>query len=204
MRPTCRTSARRSDRRSPNEALRAELEAVAATQGAQALHDRLAQVDPVVAARTHPNNVRRIVRALEVYLETGAPISELQQKRIPHYTIWELGVTMERPRLYERADRRVDSMMQVGFLEEVRHLLDMGYDRNLPSLSGLGYSQLVAYWLDGIPLAEAVSLTKFATHNFIRRQDAWFRGHNRGIIWHNIEQIKMDDLLALLIQQMNN
>ena len=79
-------------------------------------------------------------------------------------------------------------MMAAGFLEEVRHLLAQGYRRTLPSMSGLGYAQLAAHLLDGMALDEAVQATQTATHDFIRRQYTWFRGHNHAIMWHNVEE----------------
>jgi tRNA dimethylallyltransferase len=173
----------------PNEALRTELETFAAEQGAMALHERLAQLDPTAAANIDYRNVRRVVRALEVCIETGQAISELQRKRPPPYHMMTYGLTMDRDRLYEITDRRVDQMMEQGFLEEVRQLLAAGYNRKLPSMSGLGYAQLAAHVLDDRPLANSILDTKHATHDFIRRQYTWFRGHDSGILWHNIEQL---------------
>jgi tRNA dimethylallyltransferase len=169
----------------PNLALRAELEAFAAQQGTPALHARLSALDPTAAATIDGRNIRRVVRALEVCLESGQPISELQRKRPPPFEMRHYGLTLEREALYARADQRVDAMLEAGFLDEVRSLLEQGYDRRLPSMSGLGYAQLAAHLLDGIPLAEAVLKTKHDTHDFIRRQYTWFRGHDPGILWHN-------------------
>ncbi len=180
----------------PNDPLRAELETFAAQHGADALHARLKQLDPEAAASIDYRNIRRVVRALEVCIETGQPISELQRKRPPPYAILTYGLTSEREILYERADRRVDQMMEGGFLEEVQHLLALGYDRKLPSMSGLGYAQLAAHLLDHMPLADAVTETKHATHDFIRRQYTWFRGHDSGILWHNREQLNRHTLIA--------
>jgi tRNA dimethylallyltransferase len=180
----------------PNLALRAELEAFAANQGSEALHQRLQQLDPTAAAGIHHHNVRRIVRALEVCLETGQPISELQRKQPPLYTIQQYGLTLDRAELYERSDRRIDDMLAQGFLAEVQTLLDKGYSRRLPSMSGLGYRELAAHLLDGLPLAEAVSATKIATHDFIRRQYTWFRGHDTGILWHNINDMNSTTLIT--------
>ena len=179
----------------PNEALRTELETFAADQGAQALHERLRQLDPTAAANIDYRNVRRVVRALEVCIETGHRISELQRKHPPPYSMITYGLTSERDVLYERADHRVDHMMEQGFLEEVRRLLEMGYQRTLPSMSGLGYAQLEAHLLDQTPLDEAIAETKNATHDFIRRQYTWFRGHDSGILWHNIEQLNRHTLI---------
>lgn len=180
---------------SPDEQLRAELEAFAAAHGPDTLHQRLQQIDPEAAQKIHPNNVRRVIRAIEVSVITGQPISILQRKQPPPYTILELGLTLERQYLYERADRRVDQMMAQGFLEEVQGLLDMGYNRSLPSMSGLGYAQLAAHLLDRVPLQEAIQDTKIATHDFIRRQFTWFRGHDNGIVWHNVEHMNRTALI---------
>jgi tRNA dimethylallyltransferase len=181
----------------PDYALRNELEAFAAAQGADALHARLVQVDPDAAKRIHPNNVRRVIRALEVSQIAGQPISVLQRKRPPPYRIKELGLTLERPLLYEQADARVDQMIAEGFLAEVRRLLDMGYSRSLPSMSGLGYRELAAHLLDGVALEAAIADTKVATHDFIRRQETWFRGHDNGILWHNVRQIDPGAIVAI-------
>ena len=180
----------------PNYPLREELEAFAAAQGSEALHQRLQQADPQTAQATHHRNVRRVVRALEVYLETGTPISTLQQKQPPPYQILLLGLEMERQQLYERADRRVDQMMAAGFLQEVSKLLEMNYNRNLPSMSGLGYKELVAHLVDNLPLDEAVANTKTATHDFIRRQYTWFRRHDTGIRWHDVETLDTDNIIV--------
>jgi tRNA dimethylallyltransferase len=173
----------------PNLALRAELEAFAAEHGSEALHLRLHELDPAAAANIHHRNVRRVVRALEVCLEAGEPISRLQQKRPPPYNILQYGVQMEREKLYKRADQRLDQMMEQGFLEEVRRLLKMGYNRQLPSMSGLGYGEFASHIIDNTPIIEAIAATANATHDFIRRQFTWFRGHDNGIIWLDVEQL---------------
>jgi len=171
----------------PNENLRTELENYAAEHGSEALHNRLTTLDPTAAVAIDHRNIRRVVRALEVCLETGQPITELQRKRPPPYQITTYGLTLDRDALYERADHRVDEMMAAGFLHEVERLLRMGYQRKLASMSGLGYAQLAAHVLDRLPLADAVAKTKYDTHDFIRRQYTWFKGHDSGILWHNIE-----------------
>ena len=182
----------------PNETLRIELENYAAEHGSEALHQRLQQADPVAAAGVHHRNVRRVVRALEVYLETGTPISELQRKTPPPYRILQLGLTLDRDRLYEQADQRFDQMMMHGFLDEVRDLLDRGYNRKLPAMSGLGYAQLATHLLDKVPLDEAVAASKHATHDFIRRQLTWFRGHDRGIRWLDVAELDDKNVQAIV------
>ncbi len=180
----------------PNPALRDELESFAAAHGSEALHHRLQQIDPAAASAIHHRNIRRVVRALEVHAETGLPISQLQRKQPPPYAIIQYGLTLERDRLYARADLRLEQMMAQGFLEEVQHLLDMGYDRTLPSMSGLGYDQLAAHLQGECSLEEAVQTTRTATHDFIRRQITWFRGHNGGIQWLDAEQTEAAGVIA--------
>lgn len=182
----------------PDRALRAELEAYLQRHSAAALHERLRQVDPVAAARIHPNNTRRVIRALEVQRLTGHPISELQKKKPPPYRILRLGLRQERSRLYPRVDQRVEDMIAAGFVDEVRRLLDSGYHRRLPAMSSLGYREIAAHLLDGLPLAAAIQRAKFSTHDFIRRQDVWFRGHDNGILWHTIDDLNIDDLAQSL------
>ena len=182
----------------PNAALRRELEAVAAREGADALHARLRTVDPVAADAIPYQNVRRVVRALEVYLETGRPISEQQRKSPPPYTTAIIGLTMERAALYARADARVDQMLAAGFVAEVRMLLDRGYSRSLPAMSGIGYKELAAHLLDSVPLNEAVAAIKHATHDFIRRQYTWFRKMGERVLWHNVQDVDTRDWVRLL------
>jgi tRNA dimethylallyltransferase len=174
----------------PNDALRAELEAYAQQHGANALHQRLKQHDPEAAASIHPNNIRRVVRALEVCIETNTPITELQRKKPPPYRILQIGLQMEREALYERADNRVNQMMAASLLDEVADLLSRGYHAKLPAMSGIGYRQLAAYLADEVSLEQAIYDIKMQTHDFIRRQYTWFRGHDDGILWHNSQHIE--------------
>jgi tRNA dimethylallyltransferase len=172
----------------PNPALRAELEAFAAAHGLEALGQRLRALDPDAAQFVDFRNPRRVIRALEVCIETGQPFSAQRGKTPPGYHVLQLGLTMERDALYLRADARFDTMMREGFLDEVRRLLEMGYARSLPSMSGLGYAQLAAHLLDGLPLDEAIAAGKQATHDFIRRQQTWFRKYNSEAVWIAPEQ----------------
>ena len=178
----------------PDPQLRAELERVAAEHSRAALHDRLRQVDPISAERIHPNNTRRVIRALEVQMLTGKAISALQEKRPPPYRIYRLGLQLPRAIIYPRVDARVEAMIAAGLVDEVSRLLDMGYDRALPSMSGLGYREIASHLLDGGTLDEAIERTKFSTHEFIRGQDVWFRGHDNGILWHNVEDVDVAEL----------
>ncbi len=166
----------------PNAELRAELEALAAAEGPSALYDRLAALDPVAAARMDPTNVRRLVRALEVCIETGRPFSEQQLRQPTPYRPLLLGLNMERAALYARADARIDAMLAAGLVEETRTLVERGYSWSLPSMSSLGYHELGAYLRGEMTLSEATERFKLATHKYIRRQLTWFRPDRR-ITW---------------------
>ena len=179
----------------PNDKLREELEAEAEKVGYEAFHQKLVTVDPLAAEKIHPNNVRRVVRALEVFMETGTPISVLQQKQPPPYRIRTIGLRMEREALYAQADQRVDMMIAEGFVTEVQSLLAKGYSPALPSMSALGYREIVSHLQGAITLDEAITLTKNSTHDFIRRQEIWFRGHDNGILWHNVSEIDTKTIL---------
>ncbi len=167
-----------------NFALRAELEAYAATQGWEALLERLRQYDPVTAERIDGRNIRRVVRALEVCIIAGQPFSELRGKTPPHLDIKTIGLTLEpREQLYDRANLRIDQMLAAGLVDEVRELQRMGYDWVLSSMSALGYLQMGWYLQGTHTLDEAIQELRRATHLFIRRQYTWFRKYNADTTW---------------------
>ncbi len=159
----------------PQPELRAALEQEAHEYGAMALHARLAQVDPPAAAAIMPDNVRRVIRALEVYLITGEPISAQQTCQPPPYHIQTLWLQLPRAELYARIDARVDAMMAAGLLAEVQALLAAGYTWELPALSSLGYIQFRPYFAGSTELALCVQQLKYDTHAFARRQAGWFK-----------------------------
>lgn len=159
----------------PQPKLRARLRQEAQEKGVEALYRRLQEVDPEAAARILPGNLRRIIRALEVYEVTGMPFSQQRGRERPPYDYLVLGLTMERPALYERVDRRAEAMVRQGLVEEVRSLLDRGYGWDLPSMSGLGYIQFRPYLEGRCSLEEALARLKYDTHAFIRHQYTWFR-----------------------------
>lgn len=181
----------------PNPTLRAELEAFAnqSDESRLTLYERLRSVDPESTQNIHPNNIRRMIRAIEVHYETGIPFSHFQRKNPPDYEILELGVELERQRLYAQADLRVEQMMDTGFLDEVQALLDAGYSPDLPSMSGIGYQQLVNYLQSKITLENAIIEIKHATHDFIRRQLTWFRKYQSHFLWHNVEQVNSQSIV---------
>lgn len=167
----------------PQPALRADLERRAAEQGGASLHAWLARVDPAAAAQIAPANTRRVIRALEVFLVSGEPISAQQTRVPPPYTIRTIWLRREREEIYRRADARVDAMISAGLADEVAALRARGYGWDLPAMSSLGYIQLRPYLEGAATLAECAERLKFDTHSFIRRQDAWFRRLPNVEVW---------------------
>ena len=182
----------------PDPALRAELEAEAAARGVEALHARLAAVDPAAAQRIDPRNVRRVIRALEVYHKTGVPISRQQKKSPPPYRILQIGLTMPREALYRRIDERIDRMMAQGLPEEVAALRAQGYGWDLPSMSGLGYRQFEGYFRGELSLEEVAALIKRDTRRFIRQQYNWFRLNDPRIHWFDVSEPFEEAVMAMV------
>jgi tRNA dimethylallyltransferase len=162
----------------PNEDRRRELEREAESIGVEPILVRLAAVDPEGAERAGPN-LRRIIRALEVYEATGIPFSQLRQRRAVPFRALEFELWLPRDLLYARIDRRVDQMIADGLVEEVRQLLARGYDPALPAFSSIGYRQLVPAIAGGADLAEAIARIKLDTHRLVRHQQTWFRRNDR-------------------------
>ena len=161
-----------------DHALREELEERARTEGIESLVNELKEFDPVSAQRIHPNNVRRVVRAIEFYRTTGVPISEHQEmtKQIEsRYNPLMLLINHDREKLYERINLRVDIMMNEGLVDEVQKLVDMGYNKNLNSMQGIGYKEIIDYF-DGVySLDYAVDLIKQSSRRYAKRQMTWFK-----------------------------
>jgi tRNA dimethylallyltransferase len=143
----------------------------------------LAALDPAAAARIDHRNVRRVIRALEVCLVTGQPITELQRKSPPPFEILQIGVTRPRPELYARIDARVDQMITAGLVDEVRRLEGAGYAWELPAMTGLGYRQIGEYLRAEVPLDEAIARIKKGTRRFVQQQYNWFRLADPMIRW---------------------
>jgi tRNA dimethylallyltransferase len=150
--------------------LRDRLQRLADTGGVEALHERLAQVDPITAERLHPNDVKRVIRALEIYESSGYKMSDFQL-RAQHspYDLVMIGLTMDREKLYQRINHRVELMIDAGLVEEVRGLLDQGFDPSLVSIQGLGYKELVPYLYGEVTLDKAVNDIKQRTRHFAKR-----------------------------------
>ena len=177
---------------------RSELQAFAERHGAEALHDRLRQVDEKSADMIHPNNIKRVIRALEFYHQTGTRISEhnepQRQKESPYRFVYFV-LDDERERIYRRIDQRIDQMLDQGLVAEVKQLRDMGCTRDMVSMQGLGYKEILAY-LDGeCTLEEAVYILKRDTRHFAKRQLTWFRREHE-VRW--IERQEYPDEAAML------
>jgi tRNA dimethylallyltransferase len=182
----------------PDSELRRNLEEQAIEKGASGLYDELMAVDPVAARKIDPHNVRRIVRALEVFRIGGVPFSKLQYKKPPEYRILIIGLTAERQQLYRMVDERVDRMIENGLVTEVKKLIEMGYSEKLPSLSGIGYRQICQYLKSELTLEEAVQRIKFETHRYIRQQYAWFHLKDERIHWFNIYENGESNIIDLI------
>lgn len=161
-----------------DSAFRRELEALAETRGAEYLHTRLREVDPVSAGAIHPNNVKRVIRALEFYEKTGQRISDhnaSERKKTSPYNFSCYVLTMDRSRLYGRIDRRVELMMQAGLTAEVEKLRQMGCTRDMVSMQGLGYKEILDALAGICTMEEAVYKVKRDTRHFAKRQLTWFK-----------------------------
>lgn len=167
----------------PNDALRAELAAFADEHGADALHARLAEVDPLAAERLDSRNVRRVIRALEVEHETGVPISTWQKKGAAEFEYLLFGIDIPREELRQRIGRRVDAMFADGLVDEVKGLLASGLAADAPAMSSIGYRQVASYLAGECWLEDAIDATKRATWLLARGQQQWFRRDDPRITW---------------------
>ena len=172
-----------------DEVYRKEMQETAQVKGNEYVHAMLEAVDPASYKRLHPNDLRRVIRALEVYKHTGRPISYFQEesrKQPPRYDFAYITLTMDRRKLYERIDQRVDKMMASGLVEEVEGLIKRGYGRELNSMQALGYKEIADYLHGLITKDEAVRILKRDTRHYAKRQLTWFRGDKR-VNWVDVD-----------------
>lgn len=186
---------------------RSGLEDLAAKEGADVLYQRLLAVDPKACETIHKNNVKRVIRALEFYEKTGQRISEhneSQRQNQSPYRFAYFVLNDERSALYSRIDRRVDQMLENGLEAEVRRLATQGCTKDLVSMQGLGYKEMLAYLNGELSLEEAVYIIKRDTRHFAKRQLTWFR-RERDVIWLEKEQYQHDDnrILAYMLDVLN-
>lgn len=187
-----------------DSAYRKELEALAEEHGNQYLHDRLKEVDPESAEAIHPNNRKRVIRALEFYQETGRKISEhnaKEQMRTSPYNFAYFVLNDERSHLYKRIDARVDKMIEDGLEAEVRRLKEMGCTKDMVAMQGIGYKEMLSYLDGSYSLEEAVYIIKRETRLFAKRQITWFK-RERDVIWLNKNEFdyKNEAILAYMIK----
>ncbi len=183
----------------PDSGLRPQLQARAREEGLPALYAQLAQVDPDAAGSIHPNDEKRIIRALEVFLSTGKPLSQhdRESRALPsRYTPLTIALSFaQRPHLWERIDRRVDQMMAQGLEGEVRALLESGIPPDCTAMQAIGYKELAAAIRSGLPAADGAEEVKLRSRQYAKRQLTWFR-RNRDARWFEWE--KIPDLSAAL------
>jgi tRNA dimethylallyltransferase len=181
---------------------RETLEEEAKLHGNKYLHEKLSKIDPVSASKIKPNDLRRIIRALEVYKSTGKPISYLQNKSSDssakfNYQI--IGFKRNRENLYQRINLRVDKMIKDGLIEEVKMLREMGYREDLNSMQSLGYKQINKY-LDGeYSKEEAIDLIKIETRHYAKRQMTWFKNKIKNIEWIDLDEYDEEKVLSKII-----
>lgn len=169
----------------PNPLIRQQLRQEAAAVGSEALHRRLAWIDAKAADRIHPHDTFRTIRALETAAATGVPITDHHHRhgfRESPFRVMKIGLDMDRQALYDRIDRRVDTMIDAGLLNEVRGLMSRGYGEDLKSMQSLGYRHMVDYTAGRLTWEEAVRTLKRDTRRFAKRQLTWFRA-DKEIVW---------------------
>ena len=177
---------------------RAELERLIVEKGAQYLHDMLRSVDPASAESIHANNIKRVIRALEFYEQTGQRISEhneVERAKESPYDFCYFVLNDERERIYERINLRIDKMLEQGLIEEVQRLKDKGYTRDMVSMQGLGYKEILDYLSGSCTLEEAIYILKRDTRHFAKRQLTWFR-RERDVIWIQKDKHALDNMLT--------
>lgn len=189
-----------------NEELRKKYMLLANTYGNKYLHNELYKVDPISAKRIHINDKQRVIRALEIFDETGQPMSVHNKnfrKENDQYNLSMIALTMERQELYKRINQRVDFMISEGLVEEVEGLMKKGYNRELVSMQGIGYKEIISYLEGEVDLDEAVAILKRNTRRYAKRQLTWFRRDER-IKWVNIDKFNtIEEVSNFIINILN-
>jgi tRNA dimethylallyltransferase len=187
--------------------IREELEALAEEKGAEYLHGMLLAIDPDSAEQIHANNIKRVIRAIEYYRQTGECISEHnkreREKKSPYDFLYYV-VNTDRDILYQRIDKRVDQMVDQGLLEEVKELKASGCTRDMVSMQGLGYKEILDYLQGDCTISEAIYLLKRDTRHFAKRQITWFK-RERDVRWLNLPDFSydLDKVLESMVKEIN-
>lgn len=176
----------------PNKVLREKYDRIFIEEGSVGLYERLIKIDPESADRIDPNNHQRLMRALEVTESSGIPFSKYNKdfrKESDKYDMAYYCLNMDRDKLYDRINKRVDIMFEKGLLDEVKYLLDRGYNKDMLSMKAIGYKEIIAYLEGNMSLDKAIDNIKQGSRNYAKRQLTWFRRDNR-IKWVNIDLFK--------------
>lgn len=186
-----------------DEDYRQYLSALADEKGKEYVHELLRDIDPLSYEKLYPNDLKRVIRTLEVYKLTGKRISEINDTSLKHnindtYNLHYYVLTMDRAKLYDRIDRRVDVMLEKGLVEEVKRLQELGCTAEMQSMKGIGYKEILYYLSGNISFDEAVYLIKKGSRNYAKRQLTWFRKDDR-CIWINKDEFQNDDDIVNLI-----
>ena len=185
-----------------NKEVRERLEGEAKAYGSLHLYEKLKKVDPDAAEKIHYNDLKRMIRALEVYELTGKPMSKMQAKdeeSLP-YELVIVGLDMDRKKLYEKIEERVDQMLKSGLIAEVQGLIKEGYDKKLTSMQAIGYKEVAEHLHGKYTLDELINILKQNTRNFAKRQMTWFRRF-KNVNWFDVEKMSIGDIIKLIKQE---
>jgi tRNA dimethylallyltransferase len=183
------------------------LEEEAKIHGKKYLYDKLSKIDPISASKIETNDLRRIIRALEVYKSTGKTISYLQKKASsenPKFKYHIIGFKRGRENLYQRINLRVDKMIKDGFIEEVKMLREMGYKEDLNSMQGLGYKQVNMHFNGVYSKEEAIDLIKIETRHYAKRQMTWFNNKIKNIEWIDLDKDSENEVISKIWSRMGS
>jgi len=190
-----------------DDSIRNKLYKDAEEYGAVFNHDKLREIDPEYASTVHPNNIKRVARALEYFYLTGQKFSEHnaeEKKKTSPYDTSFIILNMDRNKLYERIDLRVDIMIENGLIDEVKNLLDMGYSPDLVSMQGLGYKEIVPYLSGEWSKEKAIEELKKRTRHFAKRQLTWFKRQTEDCLWVDLSDGNKEKALNNIIEYINN
>ena len=187
----------------PDQKVRHALDSWAKDIGAEGLYKRLSLLDPEAAQSIDKSNVRRTVRALEVIFSTGEKFSSQKQKTGSQFSILIIGLKRPREELYQLIDQRIDEMIKIGLVSEVKSLLEAGYPEDLPAFSAIGYQQIIYYLKGRTTLEESVRLMKRLTRQYVRRQSNWFKPDDPRIHWLDVNEGIFDAIAGIISKKDN-
>lgn len=190
--------------RKRDETVTKRLEAFIAEHGVGPLYEKLKKIDPKQAEKIHPNNHRRVIRALEIYETTGLTMTEIhkRQKQKPKYDHLIIGLMMERNRLYAKINKRVDEMIANGLVDEVRRLYELGYEHT-QAMQAIGYKELIPYFKGEMTLEEAIQLLKQNTRRYAKRQLTWFK-NQMDVEWFDVDEKNVFDKIRSRVESFLN